>query len=239
MRDDSSSGTRSRHQKGVCRVAPLADAARRLNARGLALLSDAVRASNWIEQQPSLREIVSVWTCASEYAFERATQSPMVLLDFNFQRDDWWRQVTISPSREVSRRDRTATDRTDDVVLLAHDLLLEAWSAARAMPHEASLVFGMAPEVTALIARLTPRELDRVAILEVHEMGLRWANRPMFWRDLFEAASHEDDQILADVYLHGLQLLGGELVSTQSMLLSRERETTEPPTGVSAHETVG
>ena len=39
------------------------------------------------------------------------------------------------------------------------------------MPRVASLVFGMAPEVTALIARLSPRELVRVAIHEVHEMG--------------------------------------------------------------------
>jgi hypothetical protein len=163
----------------------------------------------------------------------------MVLLDFNFQRDAWWRRVTHAASCEVFRREKAAANQTDDAVLLAHDLLLEAWSAARAMPHEASLVFGMAPEVTALIARLTPRELDRVAVLEVHEMGPRWANRPMFWRELFEAASREDDEILANVYLHGLQLLGGELVSYQSMLLSRESETTERLPGVSVQESVG
>jgi hypothetical protein len=233
MRDDSPSGARTRPEKSSSREAPLADTARRLNTRGLAFLSNAMRTSNWIEQRPSWREIVSVWTCASEYALERAAESPMVLLDFNFQSVDWWRHVTSVPSCEDTRRDRAATDQTDDAVPLAHDLLLEAWSASRAMPRVASLVFGMAPDVTALIARLSPRELDRVAIGKVQEMGPRWADRPMFWRELFEAASHEDDEILANVYLHSLQLLGGELVSAQSTHPSLATKV------ISVHESVG
>jgi hypothetical protein len=239
MQDDFPHSVRPRPEKSTSRAAPLADTARRLNTRGLAFFNNAMRASNCIEQQPSWREIVSVWTCASDYALERAAQSPMVLLDFNFQRGDWWKRVANAPPCEVSRRERAATDKTDDGVPLAHDLLLETWSAARAMPRVASLVFGMAPEVTALIARLSPRELDRVAVHEVHEMGPRWANRPTFWRKLFEAASHEDDEILANVYLHGLQLLGGELVSAQSMHLTLASETTEALTGVSGEERVG
>ena len=239
MRDDFPTGTRSRPEKRSRRVAPLADTARRLNARGLALLSNAVRTGNCIEQHPSWREIPSVWACASDFAIERAAQSPMVLLDFNFQRGDWWRRVTNAPSCEEFRRERAVTDQTDDAVLLAHDLLLEAWSGARVMPRVAGLVFGMAPEVTALIARLTPRDLDRLAVHKVQEMGPRWANRPTFWRDLFEAASSEDDEILANVYLHSLQLLGGELVLAQSTHLSLGSETTHPLTYVSVQERVG
>ena len=239
MQDDFPRGTGTRPEKSSSRAAPLADTARRLNRRGLAFLNNAKRTGNCIEQQPSWREIVSVWTSASDYALERAAQSPMVLLDFNFQRGDWWGRVANAPSYEISRRERAVTDQTDDAVPLAHDLLLEAWSAARAMPREASLVFGMAPEVTALIGRLSPRELDRVALHEVHEMGPRWANRPTFWRELFEAASHEGDEVLANVYLHSLQLLGGELVSAQSMHLTLASETTEALTGVSGEERVG
>ena len=239
MRDDFPRGTRSPPERGSSRVAPFADTARRLNARGLALLSNAMRTSTCIEQYPSWREIVSVWTCASDFAFERAAQSPMVLVDFNFQRGDWWTRVTNAPSCEESRRERAATDQSDDAVLLAHDLLLEAWSAARATPRVASLVFGMAPEVTALIARLSPRELDGVATHQVHAMAPRWANRPTFWRELLAAASHEDDEILANVYLHSLQLLGGELVSAKSTHLSLASETTEPLTAVSGQKRVG
>ena len=239
MQGDFPHGVRARREKSSSRAAPLADTARRLNTRGLAFLNNAMRTDNCVEQHPSWREIVSVWTRASDHAFDRAAQSPMVLLDFNFQRGDWWRRVADAPFYEVCRRERAATDQTDDAVPLAHDLLLEAWSAARAMPRVASLVFGMAPEVTALIARLSPRELDRVALHEVHEMGPRWANRPTFWRELFQAASHEDDEILANVYLHGLQLLGGELVSGQSTHLPMASPATEPLTGVSGEERVG
>ena len=35
----------------------------------------------------------------------------------------------------------------------------------------------------------------------------------MFWKELFHAATQMDDQILANVHLHCLQLLGGEIAS--------------------------
>ena len=78
----------------------------------------------------------------------------------------------------------------------------------------ASLVFGMSPEVTALIARLSPCDVDRVVVNEAREMRPRWENRPTFWKGLFDAAAQMDDQALAHVHLHCLQLFGGELVGT-------------------------
>ena len=85
--------------------------------------------------------------------------------------------------------------------------------AARSLSHVSSLVFGMAPEVTTLISRLSPRDLERVVVQEIQEMRPRWENRPMFWKELFHAATQMDDESLANVHLHCLQLLGGEHVS--------------------------
>jgi hypothetical protein len=184
---------------------------RRLNERGLELLTKAPQALEDTEPQESWKEILPLWASASESTLGRAARCPMVLLDFNFQRLDWWSQA-IDASEE-SRRPSLNAFHPDEAISLARELLLEAWSAARAMSAASRLVFGMAPEVSTLIARLSPRDLDRLVVHDIQELRPRWENRPMFWKELFHAATQMDDQILANVHLHCLQLLGGELVS--------------------------
>jgi hypothetical protein len=163
----------------------------------------------------------------------------MVLLDFNFQRVVWWsRVINTQPSGE-SRQPSLSAFHTDEAIPLARDLLLEAWSAARSMSPVASLVFGMAPEVTTLIARLSPRDLDRVVVQEIQEMRPRWENRPLFWKELFHAATQMDDESLANVHLHCLQLLGGEHASTRGKPRASAPAAKGPVTQVSVEERCG
>ena len=194
------------------RVTLLETTVRRLNERGLALLAKAAQAGDWTA---SWKEIHALWAHASEDILGRAARCPMVLLDFNFQRLAWWSRVITAQPIEESRQLRLSTFRSDEAISLARDLLLEAWSAARSLSSVSSLVFGMAPEVTTLIARLSPRDIDYVVVHGIQELRPRWENRPMFWKELFDAATEMDDQILANVHLHCLQLLGGELASTR------------------------
>lgn len=219
------------------RVALLEATVRRLNERGLALLARAALASEWAEPQASWKEILPLWAGASESTLYRAARCPMVLLDFNFQHVAWWSRVISSQSCEDSRQPNLSAFQSDQAIPLAHDLLLEAWSAARSMPPVASLVFGMPPDVTTLIARLSPRELDRVVVHEIEHMGPRWANRPMFWKELRQAATQMDDQLLANVHLHSLQLLGGELASTRAKQLVSVNAAKEPAREASVQET--
>jgi hypothetical protein len=139
----------------------------------------------------------------------------MVLLDFNFRRLAWWSRVINAEPPGESRQQRLNAFHTDEAMPLARDLLLEAWSAARSTSAVSSLVFGMAPEVTTLIARLSPRDMDRLVTQEIQELRPRWENRPMFWKELLHAAIQMDDESLANVHLHCLQLLGGELACTR------------------------
>ena len=188
---------------------------RRLNERGLALLIKAAQAGLYAQEWASWREVFPLWAYASETTVGCAARCPMVLLDFNFQCVAWWSRVINAQPCAGSRRPHLSAFHTDEAIPLARDLLLEAWSAARSMPHVASLMFGMAPEVTALIAPLSPRDLDRVVVQDIQEMRLRWENRPPFWKELFHAATQKDDESLANVHLHCLQLLGGELASSR------------------------
>jgi hypothetical protein len=193
---------------------------RRLNERALGLLTRAAQALDATEPQASWKEILPLWAHASESALGRAARCPMVLLDFNFQRLAWWSRVISAQPFEDSRQPRMSRFHTEEAVPLARDLLLEAWSAARSMSQVSSLVFGMAPEVTTLIARLSPRDMDHVVVHEIQELRPRWENRPMFWKELFDAATEMDDQILANVHLHCLQLLGGAYASTRDKPLA-------------------
>jgi hypothetical protein len=186
---------------------------RRLNERGLALLTKAAQASHQAEGLASWKEVLPLWARASETTLGRAARCPMVLLDFNFQRVAWWSRVIETPRCREYRQPRVNAFQTDEALPLARDLLLEAWSAARSISHVSSLMFGMAPEVTTLISRLSPRDLDRVVVQEIGEMKPRWENRPMFWKELFHAATQMDDESLVNVHLHCLQLLGGEHVA--------------------------
>ena len=206
----------------------LGSTVRRLNARGVAFLTGAFQIHDWSDGSASWKEIFFSWASASEGTLERAARCPMLLLDFNFQRVSWWSQAISTQPLAEPRTANLSAFQADDAIPLAHDLLLEAWSAARSTPAVSSLVFGMAPEVTTLLARLSPRELDRVVLREIQCMGPRWGNRPMFWKELLEAATQPDDQILGSVYLHCLQLLGGELASPRGKLLPSTDGTKEP-----------
>jgi hypothetical protein len=210
------------------RVALLQATVRRLNERGLELLIKAAQALDSAESQTWTKEIFLLWARASESTLNRAAGCPMVLLDFNFQRLAWWSRVINAQPSEEARQPRLSTFHTDEAIYLARDLLLEAWSAARSMSPVSSLVFGMVPEVTTLIARLSPRDLDRVGVRQIQELRPRWENRPMFWRELFSAATQMDDQILANVHLHCLQLLGGEFLALRSKLPALANGTKGP-----------
>jgi hypothetical protein len=210
------------------RVTLLQATVRRLNERGLALLTKTAQATNRAERLASWKEILPLWARASEATLSRAARCPMVLLDFNFQHVAWWSRVIRTPRGGEYRQPRLSAFRTDDAIPLARDLLLEAWSATRSLSHVSSLVFGMAPEVATLISRLSPRDLDRVVVQEIQEMRPRWENRSMFWTELFHAATQTDDESLANVHLHCLQLLGGEYASMCSNPLATADAAKEP-----------
>jgi hypothetical protein len=189
---------------------------RSLNERALGLLARTAQGVDWIEGAASRKEIFAPWAEVDAATVHRAAACPMVLLDFNFQRIAWWghRALEISFS-EDSRLSMRALFTVEEALPLARDLVLEAWSSARSASRVACLLFGMAPEVATLIARLSARDIDRVVKRNLSDLTLRWESRPTFWRELLRAARRTDDEDLTSVYLHSLQLYGGELMASR------------------------
>jgi hypothetical protein len=202
---------------------------RSLNERALGLLVTTARGMAWIEGPASCKEIFRLWVEVDAETVRRAAACPMVLLDFNFQRTSRWDHRAPEGSTPGDLRLSTrALFSVEQALPLARDLVLEAWSAARSASRIASLLFGMAPEVATLIARHSARDIDRVVMRNLSDLSLRWETRPTFWRELLGAASRKDDEDLTSVYLHSLQLYGGELMASRGQILQSGAAEREP-----------
>jgi hypothetical protein len=97
-------------------------------------------------------------------------------------------------------------------VSLVREILMDAWTLGRTMPHALNLIFGMASPVTATIVQMGVPEIDRIAVEEGRRLRARWPGSRSFWKSLLQAAIGTDDQALANVHLHCLQLLGSEVM---------------------------
>jgi hypothetical protein len=71
----------------------------------------------------------------------------------------------------------------------------------------------MSPVVTELMAALTPLQLARVSAQQSGALRLRWQNDSKFWTRLLVAAGDGDEEVPADIHLHGNLQLDGELIS--------------------------
>lgn len=134
-------------------------------------------------------------------------------MDLHFHRADWWlrtRQERVSSQPpEVPH-----SPGTERAASLLREILLQTWTIGRTMPRALNLMFGMASEVTATIVQMGPLEIDRIAREEARHLKARWPESRSFWKGLLGAAIGTDDQALANVHLHCLQLLGSEFLPT-------------------------
>jgi hypothetical protein len=179
-------------------------AVRHLNARCVALLA--------ADKTHDDETLSALWAQVDARACERAGRCPVILIDLNFQRPDWWQRASQRSADPLPPEGARAPE-TERAVSLVREILMDAWTISRTMPRALNLVFGMASPVSATIAQLGAPEIDRIAIQEARHLRARWPESRSFWKGLLEAAISTDDQALAHVHLHALQLLGSETVS--------------------------
>jgi hypothetical protein len=182
--------------------------AHRLNERCIALLAETVRTGGTSIELNAMYGLRELWAQVDARVCERAGRCPVLLLDLNFQRKEWWRHVGHGDARAPSVNGPSALFTKEDATPLLREILMESWSIGRSMPHVARLIFGMEPRVSSAIADLSVPELDRVAVLYARYLRPRWEERRVFWQRLLLAAIGADDEALAHAHLHCLQLLG-------------------------------
>ena len=177
---------------------------RQLNTRCVALLA--------AEKVYDDETLSSLWAQVDARACERAGRCPVILIDLNFQRPDWWQRASERCADPMATEGARAPE-TDRAVSLVREILMDVWTIGRTTPRALNLVFGMASPVSATIAQLGTPEIDRIARQEAQHLKARWPESRSFWKSLLEASIGSDDQALAIVHLHALQLLGSETVA--------------------------
>ncbi len=181
---------------------------RQLNARCFAQLVQAAKAHRDPAGTPALELLSQYASQIDARVSERAGSCPVLLLDLDFKVPEHWDRVMAGMHMSVAPGFFTK----DAASPLLHEILMQAWSLSHAAPHAARLFFGMAPEVTEAIAKLTGEDLERIAEERVAYLRPRWEDRRTFWVRLLEAAVGTNEDALVDVHLHCLSLLGGDLV---------------------------
>ena len=187
------------------------DTVRRLNEHCFALLAQSARAERPPLECKAVYQHSGLWAKADSRASIRAARCPALLVDLNFQRADWWRRISGDSHGSPPAAERCVFSSAAQTASLVREVLTEAWGAARWMPSATTLLFGMVPPVTAVIARLPASGIDRIVAEHFASIRPRWEHRGEFWRHLLQAAVGTDERELDSVHIYCLQLLGTEL----------------------------
>jgi hypothetical protein len=175
---------------------------RQLNTRWLALLA----------KQPHDDVALSVlWAQMDTRACERAGRCPVLLIDLNLQRPESRQRASLRSADPLRPEGASAPD-TEPAVALVREILMDARTIGQTIPRALNLIFGSTSAATATIIQMGVLEIDRISVEEAQHLKPRWPESRSFWKGLLQAAIGTDDQALANVHLHCLQLLGSEVV---------------------------
>jgi hypothetical protein len=161
-------------------------------------------------------EIVSawreLWLALDEGARGRAAKCPFLLVGLRFDSLPWWQAAERSAPDDLARSLADASFPRELARELSAEILTLAWHTARQDARVASLVLGLAPGVARVIASFGPRDIQRIAARQAHQLRPRWRSNQQFWGELLRTAISGKEKSQAEFHLHALQLLGKDLV---------------------------
>ncbi len=182
-----------------------------LNGRFLELLAHSAAAEGVGIGTPIVVDLLPEWRQLSRAGLHRLAACPYLLLDAGFALPAHWREVLAGAVQDAADngRGREHAISTD----LVRRALVLAWHLARSNPLAARITLGMNAECTLLIAARSIHQLEALAELRPSWVRPRWENRLDVWRQLLQAATHDQPQRLRQLQLRGLQLMAGSLMA--------------------------
>jgi len=182
-----------------------------LNERCIELLAQLARADRRSDLA-IVNQHRNLWRGLSAITRKRAAGTPFLLMDLHSQDADWWHSVKDPrPSRRRKMVLRAAF--TGKIAgELTRETLMLAWSTVAIDRGAASIMLGMSPAVSGIIAGLAPQDVERIAARHSAHLQPRWVDLPAFWGKLLAAARDGDEKALHEIHLHGAQLIGSELL---------------------------
>jgi len=183
-----------------------------LNERCLELLTHLARTDRQQISLSIVNQHRSLWRGLTAATRRRAARTPFLLMDLHFQDADWWRSA--KDLRTTRRRKMVLhTAFTGKIAAeLMRETLMLAWSTVAFDRGAASIMLGMTPAVSAIVAELGPQDVEHIASRHSQHLQPRWEDFPSFWGKLLSAARDGDDEALSYVHLHGVQLIGSGML---------------------------
>ena len=154
-------------------------ALRRLNARCIEMLADIARTEGSLERSMIYRES-GLWSRMDQRACERAGSCPVLLLNLNFERLDYWEKVCAGQEGISTSDARLALFAEAQGAPLLREILVEVWRLGGSLPGAANLAFGMAPGVSLEISRLSVLAIDLKASSLYQGLRPRWGRTGCF-----------------------------------------------------------
>lgn len=181
-----------------------------LNERCLELLSQSARGDR--QSLAFISQSRGIWHGLNVTARKRAAEMPFLLMDVHFREPLWWRgaQTSRPPTRQLLVPD--AVFKGKPAAELMRETLMLAWNTVAMDRRFACLLFGMAPAVSRIIADLGPQDVERIAARYRSQLRPRWHDFPAYWNNLLVAARDSDETALEDCRIHGVLMIGGELL---------------------------
>jgi hypothetical protein len=187
---------------------PMLEEARQLNERCFAQLAHTVKPHPDAASTPALEVLKEFAPMLDARVCARAGSCPVLLLDLDFNDPERWDRIIAGMPLTAP----PALFTKEAASPLLHEILMRAWNLSHSAPRVASLFFCLHPKVTEALAKLTGKDLERIAQERAVHLRPRWEDRRTFWMRLLEAATGTSDEALVDVQLHCLSLLGGDRV---------------------------
>lgn len=183
-----------------------------LNERCLELLTETAHRAPESSSLTIVSQCRNMWRGMNATTRKRAARTPFLLLDVHFQDAEWWRAVR-EPRLSRRRKHLLKATFTGKIASeLMRETLMLAWSTVAFDRGAASILLGMTPSVGSIIAGLDAQDVERIANRHSEHLQPRWDDFPAFWEKLLVAAREGDEEALHEIHLHGMQLIGGELL---------------------------
>jgi hypothetical protein len=181
-----------------------------LNAQCLELLSEQALALP-AQANLFLHNVSEMWRSLDPLARRRVASCPYLLIDAGFSDPGHWRWLEERHVNETPPSPYNVFFTVPRAPTIARQIFLYVWHLAQSKSLTAQMLLGVPAPCMRLIGACTLREAHGLADRHPDWLRPRWTNKVKLWRELFLAAASGEPLVLESAYMHGLQLLAGEL----------------------------
>jgi hypothetical protein len=158
-----------------------------------------------------LHNVSEMWRTLDVQSRQRVASCPYLLIDAGFGDPDHWRWLDERHVNEAPPPPYNVFFTVPRAPTVARQIFMYVWHLAQSKDLTAQLLLGVPAPCARLISACTLREVHGLAERHPDWLRPRWPDKVKLWRELLLAAASGEPLALQGAYMHGMQLLAGEL----------------------------